>query len=112
LRLGALHLALAWVLFEIALLPLDLGLGLLAATQRGSGVLDVAGRLFGYLMVAFVIAYFNALVLIVVVRLGTAIHCLLPADRLAAFARFSSPQISFPLRNSLFDILARPPPKT
>lgn len=32
LHLGAFHLALAWVLFEVCLMPLDMGLGLLAAT--------------------------------------------------------------------------------
>lgn len=112
LRLGAFHLALAWVLFEIALMPLDMGLGLLAATQQGSGFLDVAGRLFGYLLVAFVIAYFNALVLIVVVRLGAAVRNPVRADGIAGFTPFTSPQVSCPLPHPWFDVLARPPPRT
>ena len=69
-------------------------------------------RLFGYLLVAFVIAYFNALVLIVVVRLGAAVRNPVRADGIAGFTPFTSPQVSCPLPHPWFDVLARPPPRT
>lgn len=72
----------------------------------------MTGRLFGYLLIAFVIAYLNALVLIVVVRFGKAKLRFVCLDQLADFAQFASAQVSFPLPHPWFDILARPPPRT
>lgn len=83
LRLGPLHPALAYLLFEVSLMPLGLGLGLLAATQQGTSFLGVFGRLFGYLLVAFLIAYCNILVLAVALLLKAVsfFRCEVPTDK-------------------------------
>lgn len=62
-------LGLAWMLVELALHPLGLRYGLLAGTQ-GDGILFPAvGRLFGYVFVAFVVAFANAWLLAILSKL-------------------------------------------
>lgn len=59
-----LMLALGWVAVEFAMEPLGLRYGLLASTQGGGGtLLTVVGGVLGYVFVAFLIAYANALLL-------------------------------------------------
>ncbi len=66
-------LAVGWILLELALRPLGLPLGLLAATQD-AGVVQWLGGLLGYVFVAFVVIYINAslLALVGVVRIVAA----------------------------------------
>ncbi len=56
-------LALGWVVVELALKPLAIKHGLLASTQGGGLFVRVIGPVAGYLVVAFLIAYFNASIL-------------------------------------------------
>ena len=59
---SALSLAFGWIGVELALKPLGLRGGLLAGTQVGDGTfLSLAAGMLGYVCVAFVIAYVNAL---------------------------------------------------
>lgn len=60
-RIGPFYLALACLFFEISLLPLNLGLGLLAAALQGSSFVATCSGLFGFLLVAFAVAYSNAI---------------------------------------------------
>jgi apolipoprotein N-acyltransferase len=55
-------LALGWMGVELALSPLGLPHGLLVATQGDSPALQVVGSLTGYAVVAFLVAYLNAVV--------------------------------------------------
>jgi apolipoprotein N-acyltransferase len=66
-------LALGWVGVEFALTPLGLRHGLLAATQDGGTVLNVVGGFLGYVFVAFLVAYANALVLSLAFRVRLSI---------------------------------------
>lgn len=52
-----------WMLVELGLQPLALRNGLLARTQGGGALIDVVGRLFGYVLVAFLLAFTGASVL-------------------------------------------------
>ena len=62
-------LALGWVGVELALRPLGLHHGLLAATQGDDGwIIRLVGSLAGYALVAFVVAYVNAVLLSVLSR--------------------------------------------
>jgi apolipoprotein N-acyltransferase len=54
-------LALGWVGMELTLFPLGLRHGLLATTQDGGVALQVVGSFTGYLIIAFLVAYVNAL---------------------------------------------------
>jgi apolipoprotein N-acyltransferase len=56
-------LALGWIGVEIALRPLGMHCGLLAGTQGDSMVVRVVGSFAGYVLVAFLVAYFNAALL-------------------------------------------------
>lgn len=56
-------LALGWIGVEFALHPLGLKLGLLAATQGDGFALRALGSFAGYVLVAFLVAYFNAALL-------------------------------------------------
>ena len=56
-------LALGWVGVELALRPLGLRHGLLASTLGNSLVIRTIGSLAGYVLVAFLVAYFNAALL-------------------------------------------------
>ena len=56
-------LALGWIGVEIALRPLGLHCGLLAGTQGDGMVVRVVGSFAGYVLVAFLVAYFNAALL-------------------------------------------------
>jgi apolipoprotein N-acyltransferase len=56
-------LALGWIGVEFALRPLGLHFGLLAATQDDGFALRVLGSFAGYVLVAFLVAYFNAALL-------------------------------------------------
>ena len=74
---SALFLALGWVGVEFALRPLALHNGLLAGSQGDGTVFRVVGGLFGYGLVAFVIAFVNGLLLSVLsdLRFGIVWHC-------------------------------------
>ena len=61
-------LALGWVGVELALRPLGLRYGLLAATQGDGWIIRLVGSLAGYALVAFVVAYVNAVLLSVLSR--------------------------------------------
>lgn len=61
-------LALGWVGVELALRPLGLRHGLLAATQGDGWIIRLVGSLAGYALVAFVVAYVNAVLLSVLSR--------------------------------------------
>lgn len=65
-------LGVGWVLAEFALRPLTLEHGLLASTQGNGALVQVVGGLFGYVIVAFVVAYASAWLLTILcdVRLG------------------------------------------
>ena len=68
-------LALGWMGVEVALRPLGLHHGLLAATQGDEGFLiRVIGSFAGFVLIAFLVAYFNATLLSALseVRFGTA----------------------------------------
>lgn len=56
-------LALCWIGVEFALRPLGLHCGLLAGTQGDGMVVRVVGSFAGYVLVAFLVAYFNAALL-------------------------------------------------
>ena len=56
-------LALGWIGVEIALRPLGMHCGLLAGTQGDGMVMRVVGSFAGYVLVAFLVAYFNAALL-------------------------------------------------
>ena len=56
-------LGLGWIAVELALLPLDLRHGLLAGTQGEGLVVRTMGYLAGYAVVAFIVAYVNAMLL-------------------------------------------------
>jgi apolipoprotein N-acyltransferase len=56
-------LGLGWIAVELALQPLGLRYGLLAATQGSGLVVRTMGYLAGYVMVAFIVAYVNAMLL-------------------------------------------------
>ena len=53
-------LALGWIGVEFALRPLGLQFGLLAATQGDGFAIRIVGSFAGYVLVAFLVAYFNA----------------------------------------------------
>jgi len=56
-------LALGWIGVEFALQPLGLSTGLLAATQGDGFAIRIVGSFAGYVLVAFLVAYFNAALL-------------------------------------------------
>jgi apolipoprotein N-acyltransferase len=56
-------LGLGWIAVELALLPLGLRHGLLAGTQGQGLVVRTMGFLAGYVVVAFIVAYVNAMLL-------------------------------------------------
>lgn len=61
-RIGYLPLVLAigWMLVELVLQPVALRQGLLAGTQGDNSLVRVIGGMFGYVFVAFLIAFVNA----------------------------------------------------
>ncbi len=62
-------LAYGWILVEIALRPIALRNGLLAGTQGNGWLIAVIGRGFGYVAVAFVMAFTSAWLLELVSRI-------------------------------------------
>jgi apolipoprotein N-acyltransferase len=56
-------LSVAWMIAELALNPLKLSHGVLAATQGDGWLLQSIGGVFGYVIVGFVVAYASALLL-------------------------------------------------
>jgi apolipoprotein N-acyltransferase len=68
-------LALGWIGVELILQPLGLRHGLLGATQENGMTLQVVGSFSGYLVVAFIVAYVNALLFTVLstVQIGGAV---------------------------------------
>ena len=63
-------LGIGWIGVELALYPLGLHRGLLAATQGDGIVVHYIGQCTGYVLVAFLVAYVNALLL----SLLTCVH--------------------------------------
>ncbi len=62
-------LGVGWMLVEFALRPLALHRGLLAGTQGDGLLIALVGRAFGYVMVAFLVAYASAKLLDILSRL-------------------------------------------
>lgn len=62
-------LAFGWMLMEFAFRPLGLSYGLLGGTQAEGLTVGIVGRLFGYVLVAFLVAYAGAMVLAIWSRL-------------------------------------------
>jgi len=56
-------LAVGWVIVELALEPLTLRDGLLAASQSDGGLMRLVGTLLGYVFIGFIIAFVNAQIL-------------------------------------------------
>ena len=56
-------LGVGWIAVELALLPLGLRHGLLAGTQGQGVIVRTMGYLAGYVVVAFIVAYVNAILL-------------------------------------------------
>lgn len=56
-------LAVGWMPIELVLQPLGLQHGLLASTQGDGALARLVGQLFGYVVVAFVLAFFSAALL-------------------------------------------------
>ena len=56
-------LAVGWVIVELALEPLTLRDGLLAASQTDGGLMRLVGGVLGYVFIGFIIAFVNAQIL-------------------------------------------------
>ena len=54
-------LGVGWMGVELALAPLGLHYGLLSASQGDTALMDYVGRALGYVLVGFLVAYVNAL---------------------------------------------------
>jgi apolipoprotein N-acyltransferase len=67
-------LAVGWIAVELALQPLALRQGLLAGTQADAGLMRIIGGLFGYVFIAFLIAFVNAQLLSLVENLRFCIN--------------------------------------
>jgi len=61
-------LGVGWMGVELALAPVGLHNGLLSATQGDTALMDYIGRALGYVLVAFLVAYINALLVEVLGR--------------------------------------------
>jgi len=61
-------LGVGWMGVELALAPVGLHNGLLSATQGDTALMDYIGRALGYVLVAFLVAYVNALLVEVLGR--------------------------------------------
>ncbi len=97
-------LGLGWVGVELALQPLGLRQGLLAATQGDGLLLQAVGYLAGYALIAFAVAYLNAALLTVLSRVcrggagsavirgtGQAIERIFPREDLVLLFHFIRP---------------------
>ncbi len=75
-------LGVSWMGVELALRPLGLHHGLLAATQGDSTLVHWLGGALGYVLVAFVVALANAVLLLLLSRVpvGVASHGYLPGS--------------------------------
>ncbi len=62
-------LGVGWMLVECALRPLALRHGLLAGTQGDGWLVTVVGRAFGYVLVAFIVAFASAWLLAIISRI-------------------------------------------
>ena len=105
-------LGLGWVGVELAIRPLGLPLGLMAGTQGGSALALWGGRLLGYVLIAFLVACFNASL----IALLSCTHWLRPAK--AALSgwlpteAFTLPQPVFALQQlALHESSPRAPPR-
>ena len=65
-------LGLGWALMELALQPVALHNGLLAGTQGNNVWIGLVGRTGGYVLVAFLVAYANAALLLALASVGRA----------------------------------------
>ena len=61
-------LGVGWMGVELALAPVGLHNGLLSATQGDTALMDYIGRALGYILVAFLVAYVNAVLVAVIAR--------------------------------------------
>lgn len=71
-------LGVGWMGVELALAPLGLHNGLLAGTQGDSALMDYIGRALGYVLVAFLVAYFNAALVAVIGRVRLTVPRFVP----------------------------------
>lgn len=113
-RLGfsPLLMALGWMGLELALQPLGLRHGLLAATQGDGALMHMVGGLLGYTFVAFLIAYANAWLL----TLAGAIRWSYGPTRLSAIRLSAGRRLPAMAENALVSAVlgstrARPPPQ-
>ena len=71
-------LAVGWVIVELALEPLTLRDGLLAASQSDGGLMRLVGTLLGYVFIGFIIAFVNAQILSLVPFVNIQFGLLMP----------------------------------
>lgn len=65
--------AFGWIGVEAAVAPLGLRQGLLSALQTDAALLGVVGNLFGYILVAFVVAFVSAVLMTLLQRIRVSI---------------------------------------
>lgn len=75
-------MALGWILVELALTPLGLNQGLLAATQDATPYLRGLSCLLGYVLVAFIIAGANAWLVLLLSNVPTSSYRYSPSEEL------------------------------
>ncbi len=86
-------LGVAWMGVELALAPVGLGLGLLAASQSDTALMPYVGRTLGYVVVAFVVAYVSALLVDALGRVRLTVPRPVPVTRSSDRGVILSPQI-------------------
>ena len=106
-------LALGWVGVELALRPIGLRHGLLAATQGDGLLLRLIGSYAGYVVVAFLVVYINAWLLTVLATIQIAI----PGRRLVSSTCDRAPRLFLAEIPNYWFLLLRPskpraPPRT
>lgn len=104
-------LGIGWIVVELALYPLGLHRGLLAATQGDGIVVHYIGQFTGYILVAFFVAYVNAMLL----ALLTRVHECLCGTRLVLgsgnrIKSFFTIELPYDLIDLIGDARPRAPP--
>jgi hypothetical protein len=104
-------LGLGWAGVELCLAPLGLGTGLLGRVSSEGAVLHWAGTALGYVVVAFLVAFVNASLILLLSRLGVAIRPAFRTVGLASGRRLAGvPASRFISAVCLFDVQPRAPP--
>ena len=106
-------LGLGWLVVELALQPLALHRGLLASTQGDGLVVRTLGNLAGYFLVAFLVAYVNATLLIILddacTVVGASSRMVVPSS--AVSRRWFCTQAPAYLVHPLLPLRPRAPPR-